>query len=124
MKKLFLALFVLTSLTLALHAENNESNRTKVTAEHNTSKKEVKKEAKKEASKKEASKKPTQEELEAQQVKEQMEREQKYAKEQKFYQGDEYDLKAVEVNQKSLESLPVIEPDYDFDITDVYRDDI
>jgi Ni/Co efflux regulator RcnB len=124
MKKLFLALFVLTSLTLALHAENNESNRTKVTAEHNTSKKEVKKEAKKEASKKETSKKPTQEELEAQQVKEQMEREQKYAKEQKFYQGDEYDLKAVEVNQKSLESLPVIEPDYDFDITDVYRDDI
>jgi Ni/Co efflux regulator RcnB len=119
MKKLFLALFVLTSLTLALHAENNESNRTKVMAEHNTSKKEVKKEAKKEASKK-----PTQEELEAQQVKEQMEREQKYAKEQKFYQGDEYDLKAVEVNQKSLESLPVIEPDYDFDITDVYRDDI
>jgi Ni/Co efflux regulator RcnB len=124
MKKLFLALFVLTSLTLALHAENNESNRTKVTAEHNTSKKEVKKEAKKETSKKETSKKPTQEELEAQQVKEQMEREQKYAKEQKFYQGDEYDLKAVEVNQKSLESLPVIEPDYDFDITDVYRDDI
>jgi len=53
-----------------------------------------------------------------------MERENKYAKEQKFYQGNEYDLKAVEVNPDSLDHIPVIEPDYDFDITDVYRDDI
>jgi len=63
-------------------------------------------------------------ELAKQQVHEQMEREKKYAKEMKFYQGDEYDLKAVEVNQKSLDSIPIIEPDYDFDITDVYRDDL
>ncbi len=119
MKKLFLSFFVFTSLTCMLHAENNETNKTKATAEHNNSKKEVKK-----APKKSTPKKMSQEELAKQQVKEQMEREKKYAKEQKFYQGDEYDLKAVEVNQKSLESLPVIEPDYDFDITDVYRDDI
>jgi len=57
-------------------------------------------------------------------VKEQMEREKKYAKEQKFYQGDAYDLKAHEVDPNSLPDVPVIEPDYDFDITDVYRDDI
>ena len=62
--------------------------------------------------------------LREEEVKKQIEREKKYAKEQKFYQGDEYDLKAVEINEKSLEHVPVIEPDYDFDITDVYRDDI
>jgi predicted esterase YcpF (UPF0227 family) len=53
-----------------------------------------------------------------------MKLEEKYAKEQKFYQGNNYDLKSKEINQKSLDNLPVIEPDYDFDITDVYRDDI
>jgi hypothetical protein len=58
------------------------------------------------------------------QIKEQMEKEKKYAKEQTFYQGDDYDLKGAEVNKKSLDSIPLIEPDYDFDMTDVYRDDI
>jgi len=57
-------------------------------------------------------------------IKEQMEREKKYAKEQRFYQGDEYDLKAHEVDPNSLPDVPVIEPEDDFDITDVYRDDI
>jgi len=119
MKKLLLPFFILASLTFTLHAENNETNKTKATQEQNSSKHEVKK-----VSEQNASKKMSKEELEAQQVKEQMEREEKYAKEQKFYQGDEYDLKAVEINKKSLDSIPVIEPDYDFDITDVYRDDI
>jgi len=57
-------------------------------------------------------------------LKEQMEREKRYAKEQKFEQGDDYDLKAVEVDPEALKSIEAIEPDYDFDITDVYRDDI
>ncbi len=57
-------------------------------------------------------------------IKAQMEREKKYAKEQKFYQGKEYNLKEKQVDPKQLEQVPVIEPDYDFDITDVYRDDI
>ena len=43
---------------------------------------------------------------------------------QRFYQGDEYDLKAHEVDPASLPDVPLLEPDYDFDITDVYRDDI
>jgi len=60
----------------------------------------------------------------AEKIKEQMELEKKYAKEQKFYQGDAYDLKAHEVDPNSLPDVPTIEPDYDFDITDVYRDDI
>jgi len=62
--------------------------------------------------------------LTAKQVEEQMKLEEKFAKEQKFYQGENYDLKSKEINKKSLEKLPAIEPDYDFDITDVYRDDI
>ncbi len=57
-------------------------------------------------------------------LQEQMEREKKYAKEQKFYQGDEYNLSEHEVDPDTLKDIPVIEPDYDFDITDVYRDDI
>ena len=57
------------------------------------------------------------------QIQEQMKREEKYAKEQKFYQGSDYNLTAVEVDEDSLSSIPVIEPDYDFSIEDVYRDD-
>jgi hypothetical protein len=53
-----------------------------------------------------------------------MAREQEYAQSQSFAQGDDYDLKAVEVNVESLDSIPSIEPDYDFDMTDVYRDDL
>ncbi len=57
-------------------------------------------------------------------VQEQMQREQKYAKEQKFYQGKDYNLSAVEVDQSDLDSIPTIEPENDFDMSDVYRDDI
>jgi uncharacterized membrane protein len=69
-------------------------------------------------------KKPTEEELKAKHVKEQMEREEKFAKEQKFYQADEYDFSEQEIDPKDLETIEVIEPENDFDITDVYRDDI
>ena len=57
-------------------------------------------------------------------IKEQMQREQKYAKEQKFYQGKDYNLSAVEVDPSDLDAIPTIEPENDFDMTDVYRDDI
>ena len=67
---------------------------------------------------------PTSEEaLKEKNLKEQMEREKKYAQEQKFYQGEEYNLSEHQVDPKLVEKVPVIEPDYDFDITDVYRDD-
>ena len=56
-------------------------------------------------------------------LKEQLEREKRYAKEQRFYQGDEYNLSEHRVDPKLVEKVPLIEPDYDFDITDVYRDD-
>ncbi len=57
---------------------------------------------------------------EQQQVKEQMEREKKYAKEQRFYQGDEYDLSSSEVDQNNLADVPHLQPDYDFSMDDVY----
>jgi len=55
-------------------------------------------------------------------LKAQIEREKKYKKEQKFYLGDEYNLTEHEVDEKSLKDVPVIEPEYDFDITDLYND--
>jgi len=58
------------------------------------------------------------------QIQAQMEREKKYAKEQMFYQGSEYNLSEKQVDPKILKHVPKLEPDYDFDITDVYRDDI
>jgi cbb3-type cytochrome oxidase subunit 3 len=62
--------------------------------------------------------------LKAKHVKEQMEREKKFAKEQKFYQGKEYDFSSEKVDKKDLNSIPAIQPENDFDMTDVYRDDI
>lgn len=49
-----------------------------------------------------------------------LEKEKKFAKEQKFYQGDEYDLKSQEVNDSSLKNIKKIEPDYDFDMDKAY----
>jgi Ni/Co efflux regulator RcnB len=113
MKKSFLLSILFIFSSVALNAESNAT----------TSKTEQKQtEEKKNHVKKENN--STKKTLTEQKIKEQMEREKKYAKEQKFYQGDEYDLKAHEVDPNSLPDVPVIEPDYDFDITDVYRDDI
>ena len=116
MNKLFLSMLLMTIWGFSLYAEDNHTKETNATVEHNSS---VQIEQKNDTNKTMSKSK-----LEEQQVKEQMEREKKYAKEMKFYQGDEYDLKAVEVNEKSLDHIPLIEPDYDFDITDVYRDDL
>ena len=69
-------------------------------------------------------KKLTAKELKAKHIKEQMLREKKFAHEQRFYQGKEYNLSAQKVDPKDLDSIPSIEPDFDFDMTDVYRDDI
>ncbi|QOP46561.1 hypothetical protein [Sulfurimonas paralvinellae] len=68
--------------------------------------------------------KSTAEELKAKHVQEQMQKEKRFAKEQKFYQGKEYNLSEQKVDPNDLDSIPDIKPDYDFDMTDVYRDDI
>jgi len=116
MKKSFLSiLFLSVFLTAALNAENNTTVKTKANVENNNSIKTNRNTENNDSVKAKRIEK---------QVQEQMEREKKYAKEQSFAQGDDYDLKAVEVNEKSLDSIPLIEPDYDFEIDDVYRDDL
>ncbi|PHS39130.1 MAG: hypothetical protein COB07_06755 [Sulfurovum sp.] len=56
-------------------------------------------------------------------IEKQMEKEKKYAKEKAFYQGEDYDLKAHEVDPDILSKIPSLEPDYDFDMSEgVYTD--
>ena len=47
------------------------------------------------------------------QIEKQMAREKKYAKEQRFYQGDEYDFKSKEIDPETLKDIKPIEPDYE-----------
>ncbi len=56
-------------------------------------------------------------------IKEQMEKEKKYAKEKAFYEGKDYNLSDKTVDPHELDKIPVIEPEDDFDMSDVYSDD-
>ena len=49
-----------------------------------------------------------------------IEKEKKYAREQVFYTQDNYDLKGAEVNPHSINSVPSIEVQDDFDMDSVY----
>ena len=100
-------IFLGSLLIISLHAETNSTQESNATLK-----------------KSDSNKTQMTKTLTEKQVKEQMAREKEYAQSQSFVQGDDYDLKAVEVNLKSLENIPSIEPDYDFDMTDVYRDDL
>ncbi len=62
----------------------------------------------------------TKEEKSKNNLEKQIAKEKKFAKEQRFYQGEEFDLSSYEVDKNSLDSIPLIEPDYDFDMDDVY----
>ena len=53
-------------------------------------------------------------------LEEAIEKEKKFAKEQKFYQGEEYDLKSHEVDPSSLDKIKVPEP-IDFDMDKAYQ---
>ncbi len=53
-------------------------------------------------------------------LKKQMELEKKYKEEQKFYMGKDYDLKSKEIDPDSLKDIKPIEPEYDFDITNIF----
>ncbi len=102
MNKIILSLFLLLSMLSSLNADNNNTAKVEPKSENNKSKKSST--------------------LTEKKVQEQMEREKKYAKERTFYQGSDYNLSAVEVDPDSLSSIPVIEPDYDFDMDDAYAD--
>ena len=64
--------------------------------------------------------KSSQKEREQKALDAQLKKEQKYAKEQMFYMGNEYDLGGVEVDPETVKNTPAIEPEYDFDMDDVY----
>ncbi len=111
MKKLFLSIFLIGSLTVSLSAENNDSIKTKSNTENNASSKTKENAENSDSVKAKRAKK---------QIQEQMKREEKYAKEQTFYQGKNFDLSEHEVDPNSLEAIPEIEPEYDFNMDDVY----
>ena len=54
------------------------------------------------------------------QIQKEMEKEKRYAQEKTFYQAHDYDFKGAEVNQASVDSLPDLEEDYDFNMDSVY----
>ena len=56
----------------------------------------------------------------AKQLQIEMEKEKKYSREQQFYQSHNYDFKGAEVNKDSLDSVPNIETQDDFDMDSVY----
>jgi len=57
---------------------------------------------------------------EAKQLKIDIEKEKKYAEEQVFYMGENYNLKSAEVNPDSLKNIKELENLDDFDMDDVY----
>lgn len=59
--------------------------------------------------------------IEEKNLQKQMEKEKKYAQEQKFYQGSDYDLESFEVDEDTLDSIPK-QPGYneDFNMDSVY----
>ena len=87
------SLFIIATATALLFAQNNATKKSDI---NNTISKNIQKE---------------------------IEKEKKYAKEQKFYMGKDYNLSEHQVDKNTLKNVPVIKPDYDFDMSDVYRDD-
>jgi hypothetical protein len=55
-------------------------------------------------------------------IQEQLEREKKYAREKAFYQGSEYNLDETKVDESTVKAIPVIKPEDDFDMDEVYSD--
>jgi hypothetical protein len=53
-------------------------------------------------------------------LQEELKREANFAKTQTFQMGDDYNLSEHQVDPKDVESVPVIEPEYDFNMDDVY----
>ena len=51
-------------------------------------------------------------------IKKAMEKEKKFAKEQKFYQGKDYDLKSEEIDPAVIDAIPYQEPENDFDMSE------
>ncbi len=94
-------ILLLTSLILVtLSAENNTTNiDSNKTIEINSTNQTILKKSKLEENLKKA-----------------ISKEKKFQKEQKFYQGDDYNLSEKEIDPSSLDKIKVIEPDYDYEM--------
>ncbi|HEY9129462.1 MAG TPA: hypothetical protein VIN02_06490 [Sulfurovum sp.] len=102
MKKTVVLAICISFSIVFLNAEHNQSIQKQQSVDSNQSKKKYKVEK---------------------QIQEQIKREKKYAKEQKFYQGTDYNLSAFEIDEDSLPDVPALEPDYEFDMSrGVYTD--
>ncbi|SFV71093.1 hypothetical protein MNB_SV-13-566 [hydrothermal vent metagenome] len=99
MSKLLSSVIFITFISITLNAESNSSleANSSISVENNSTLTKAEK-----------------------QLEEQIKKEAKFAREQRFYQGDEYNLSSHEVDPNSLDSIPLLEPDYDFDMDDVY----
>jgi len=69
----------------------------------------------KNSTKKSNTTKKTQSKIE-QNIQKEIEKEKKYKIEQKFYQGDDYNLSEHEIDPSSLDKIKAIEPEYDFEM--------
>ena len=96
MKSLIITVSLSTILFAELNTTENKAKDLNSILENNTSKK-------------------TQSKIE-QNIQKEIEKEKIYKKEQKFYQGDDYNLTEHEVDKSSLDKIEVIEPDYDFEM--------
>ncbi len=101
MNRLLKLAIVMSFISISLNAENNATTETNTTTTEQNST-------------------VIKEEISKKHLAEQIAKEKKFAKEQKFYQGDEYNLSTHEIDKKSLDSINVIEPEYDFSMDHVY----
>ena len=108
MNRLIRLAIVMSFISISLNAENNSTTETNATVTDTN------------LTTTEQNSTVTKEEISKKHLAEQIAKEKKFAKEQKFYQGDEYDLSTHEVDEKSLDSIKVIEPEYDFSMDHVY----
>ena len=53
-------------------------------------------------------------------LKKNIEQEKQFAKEQQFYQADQYDFKGSQVDPKIVDEIPDLPDDFEFDMDDVY----
>ena len=85
--------FLATALSTSIWAEHNAT----VATDENTSKAQLQKH-----------------------LQEELRREENFAKTQAFQMGEDYNLSEHQVDPRDLESIPKIEPEYDFNMDDVY----
>jgi len=112
MLKLLSTMFILVSLLLGAESNSTTDINKTNTNKTNMNKTDINKTTQKDTNKTALNKN----------IQKAIEEEKKFKKEQKFYMGDDYNLSEQKVDKDSVKKVPLIEPEYDFDMTDVYSD--